>query len=89
MQNTCLCVNPNLMLECSISGDVCEEDSVRLVGGHTMREGRVQLCRNGQWHSICADNWNQATLPAEANVVCSQLGYPGDSGKLLYCSSNT
>ena len=30
-------------------------------------EGRVQVCFNGMWYSVCADGWNEE----ESTVVCS------------------
>ena len=57
----------------------CEEDAVRLVGGHTVKEGRVQLCYNGEWHSVCGDRWSE--MGAEADVVCSVLGFSFESGQ--------
>ena len=64
-----------------ISGTTCEEDDIRLVGGYSVKEGRVQVCYNGTWHSVCADRWSDK----EASVVCSTLGYPSSAGlgKLL------
>ena len=52
---------------------------VLLVDGHNLKEGRVQLCHNGEWHSICADTWSQ--MDAEADIVCSTLGYSAQLGK--------
>ena len=52
---------------------------MRLVGGHSVKEGRVQVCYSGEWYSVCADHWSESG--AEAKVVCSQLGYsPEDTG---------
>ena len=57
----------------------CENDAVRLVGGHTVKEGRVQVCFNGEWHSVCGDKWSE--VEAEVDVVCSVLGYSNESGQ--------
>ncbi|XP_041453649.1 deleted in malignant brain tumors 1 protein-like [Lytechinus variegatus] len=46
-------------------------DTVRLIGGSSSSEGRVEIFYNGQWGTICDDSWGQE----EANVVCHQLGY--------------
>ena len=61
-------------------GTTCEEGSVRLVGGYSRKEGRVQICNEGKWTSVCADSWSENDI--EAKVVCSQLGYSMKSGKL-------
>ena len=49
-----------------------QEESVRLVGGLSPYEGRVEVCNNGQWGTICNGGyWNYR----EAMVVCRQLGF--------------
>ena len=55
----------------------CEEGAVYLVSGHNAREGRVQVCYSGEWHSICSDNWRET----EADVVCTSLGYSAELGE--------
>ena len=46
---------------------------LRLVGGSSKYEGRVEIYYNNQWGTICDDHW---TL-IEANIVCRSLGSPG------------
>ena len=49
----------------------CTHGNVRLVGGSNQYEGRVEVCINGNWHSVCDDDWEGP----DATVVCRQLGY--------------
>lgn len=51
--------------------DNCTNGTVRLTDGSTQYEGRVEICYNGVWGSICDSNWT----PVEANIVCKSLGY--------------
>jgi len=47
--------------------------AVRLVGGSTYGEGRVNVFNDvtGQWMPVCASGWTKA----DADVVCRQLGF--------------
>ena len=49
----------------------CTPRAVRLVGGSNQLQGRVEVCYNGRWGTVCEDRFNTT----EANVVCRMLGY--------------
>ena len=48
----------------------CTHGDIRL-GDDAVLRGRVEVCINGTWGTICDHHWTQQ----EASVACSHLGY--------------
>ena len=51
---------------------------MKLLGGRTVYEGRVEVCLNQKWGTVTDDGWSSV----DANVVCTQLGY-NTQGRML------
>lgn len=58
---------------------VCTYGDVRLVGGSSIYEGRVEVCLADKWGTICDDSWGST----DATIVCKQLGYAYSGCELL------
>ena len=48
----------------------CITGAIRLRGG-TAIQGRVEICYNNVWGTVCDDSWGSA----DAQVACRQLGF--------------
>ena len=56
----------------SAKDPTCQNGEVRLLGGVSSEQGRVEVCYNGVWGTMCGeDRWTHT----EAAVICHQLGY--------------
>ena len=53
-------------------GNCEEEGAVQLADGAIDQEGRVEVCHDGVWGSICDEGWDKT----DAYIICQQLGYP-------------
>ena len=50
---------------------VCTDGKVRLQGSSNVLVGRVEVCVNGTWTTICNEHWDDN----DARVICQQLGH--------------
>ena len=51
---------------------LCRNGDIRLVNGTSIYEGRVEICWNETWGTVCDGMWSESG----AQVACRQLGYP-------------
>ena len=49
----------------------CTDGQLRLSGGNISRQGRVEICYERQWGTVCDDYWGTN----DAKVACRQLGF--------------
>lgn len=56
----------------------CSQGDIRLIGGTLASEGRVEVCNQNQWGSVCNISWDLN----DANVACRQAGFGSGNQKL-------
>ena len=59
-----------LVLAISTPYDNCTHGALRLVGGADNSQGRLEICINNAWGTVCREGFGLA----DAKVVCGQLG---------------
>ena len=49
----------------------CTNGDIRLRGSTNNYEGRVEICNNNAWGTVCDDSWSTF----DARVACRELGF--------------
>ena len=79
--NSFVCIHTYFYpLKLSGSGNNCTNGEVRLISTYRRSEGRVEVCHNNQWGTICGNSW----YGNSTQVACSQLGYGGENSQRVY-----
>ena len=55
----------------------CEHGSLRLINGSSTNQGRLEICLNFVWGTVCYYSF----YTNDAKVACRQLGYEVDGGQ--------
>ena len=72
-----------------MQGTCGENGRVRLVDGANMAEGRLEICVNGEWGTVCNDgptNRDGFDIDA-ARIVCRQLEFPTDGELFMHVAT--
>ena len=80
---------PNLLykpifINCSFIAP-CTTGQLRLAGGNIPNEGRVEICLENLWGTVCTHSWGRM----DAAVVCQQLGYSTQGAYQTQVFNNT
>ena len=70
------------MTESTLRSSGCSHGDIHLVNGETVYEGRVEICINKVWGTVCSTNstnfWSAYKWTSkDTNVVCRQLQHMG------------
>ena len=75
------------MIALSFCRSQCNSGEIRLSGGSSSNEGRVEACIDEQWGTLCATE-SEWTLH-NTHVACRQLGFSTQglcSGNIIVCA---
>ena len=65
------------------TADNCNDGDMRLVNGTTVAEGRVELCYNNRWGTVCDNRWTKNSTA----VACRHVGFSEIADRELNISS--
>ena len=63
-----------------VSDNCTTNYDVRLVGGKSSNEGRLEICYDGKWNSFCY-NYISSNIYRLASTTCQQLGFTSTNCK--------
>ncbi|XP_062609505.1 uncharacterized protein LOC134271297 [Saccostrea cucullata] len=59
------------------------ESPVRLAGGSTPYEGRLEVFHEGRWGTVCNNGFDKTA----AKIICNSIGYPSDNPTLMQATN--
>ena len=59
----------------------CTHGELRLVGGPNIRQGRLEICVNKAWGSVCSSGF----FDEDAAVACAQMNFEREGVSILLC----
>ena len=65
-----------------LAGQSCTQGDIRLVNGANQYEGRVEVCNQNVWGTVCGDNYGRR----DTSVICRQLGFASAGMQLAIAS---
>ena len=75
----------SICIICIISSVVCNNNGIRLIGIMNTVQGRVEVCYQGRWGTVCGYSWDFR----DAMVACRQLNHTSKCKKatnwVLWC----
>ena len=67
------------------SAEVCDDEgSLRLVGWMEADAGRIEVCHNREWGTICVNESLDLWPHKNAEVACRDIGYAGALNSLFH-----
>ena len=58
----------------ALTDSLCENGDLRLDSSDAAVGGRLEVCYDGVWGSVCNEQWTTT----HARVACTQLGLPSE-----------
>ena len=65
------CLNSVTCVDISVLASNCPNATLRIVDGPNDLEGRLEVCLNNVWGTVCGDYWDRY----DAAVACRELGH--------------